>query len=250
MKHWYEIKAQADGEIAEVWIYGIIGEDFWTGEGVKAKDLCVELAKLDVAQLDVHINSPGGDYFGGVAIYGALRRHKAQVNVFVDGYAASAAWLIALAGDNRVMAENGFMMFHRAWACKCGNSLDMLSLAEKLEKLDDQQISTAMGCCTKPEATVREHMDSGETWLSAEEAVEWGFATAIEEPVRAAALTHVAQSFGKLGFKNAPAAHEAAPDPVNDRDAGGAPAIASDPEGGAPSVRPETFVPGFGFRRF
>ncbi|MEA2081066.1 MAG: Clp protease ClpP, partial [Pseudomonadota bacterium] len=103
-RDWYTITNKAD-TAAEVFIYGEIGWD-----GVTAEDFVRDLAAIDAETLDVRVNSPGGSVFGGVAIYNALRLHKATVNIVVDSLAASVAAVITQAGDTRTMVQHSQMM--------------------------------------------------------------------------------------------------------------------------------------------
>lgn len=241
-RKWYEIRAQAGERSAELWIYDVIGVDFW-GDGVDAAQFSQDVAALDVDEIAVHINSPGGSFFDGVAIHAALQRHPAKVTAYVDGYAASAAWLVALAGDRVVMAQNAFMMFHKAYTVTMGNDVELLQRAAMLSKIDDQQVATGLGRASRSEEDFRAALAAGETWLNADEAVEWGFADEVAEPVRAAALARF--DFKALGIKSAPVI-------TDHRDDGGAPSLASEEAGGAPVLteRPEAYIPGLGFARF
>jgi len=117
---WYKIEAKADK--AEIWIYEYIGEDFWTGGGVTAKSFQKYLAAVKASQIDLHINSPGGDVFDGITIYNLLKQHPATVTTYIYGLAASIASVIALAGDRIVMAENALYMVHNPWGVSMGDA--------------------------------------------------------------------------------------------------------------------------------
>ena len=97
-KFWNIKPSNQGSDAAEVWIYDVIGEGWWF-EGVAAKDFCKEVAALNVKQLDVRINSPGGSIPDGVAIANALRRHPANVTTYIDAEASSIATHIAMAGN-------------------------------------------------------------------------------------------------------------------------------------------------------
>ena len=101
----YEIKAKAD--VSEIWLYEEVG--FW---GVGAKDFMAELNAIKSPKIDMHINSPGGEVFDGIAIYNGIKNHAATVTTYIDGIAASIASVIALAGDTVTMAENAMFMMH------------------------------------------------------------------------------------------------------------------------------------------
>ena len=107
MKKYWEFKNMSE-DVAELYIYSEIGEDFW-GESISATDFKEELDNLgNISNLNVYINSPGGSVFDGLAIHNMLKRHKAYKKVFVDGLAASIASVIALAGDEIIIPENAF----------------------------------------------------------------------------------------------------------------------------------------------
>lgn len=181
LRSWYEITAQDEGE-AEILIYDEIG--IW---GITARDFVQRLDELgERARLTVRIDSPGGDVFGGVAIYNALRRNGAEVVVRVDGLAASAASFIAMAGDQVVMPENTMMMIHDPRAIVIGGAEDMRRMAETLEKIVDSIASMyeAKSGLSRDEIVT---MMAEETWLSAAEAVERGLADEMVETVEIAA---------------------------------------------------------------
>lgn len=164
---------------AEIKIYEAIGYDWWSDSGVTHADFVSELEALgDVDQITVRINSPGGDVFDGLAIHNVLKSHKANVEVVVEGFAASIASVIAMAGDQVTMHGASMMMIHDAWAGVIGNSQDMMEVAMILDKIDGQIANTyAARGKNKPEY-YRDAMDA-ETWYGAEEAVSAGLADAI-----------------------------------------------------------------------
>jgi ATP-dependent protease ClpP protease subunit len=170
------IRAADDGQSAEILIYEEIGFDYWTGDGMTAQRLHEELAALgDIGVINVRINSPGGDVFDGLAIYNQLRRHSAHVAVDIDGLAASAASIVAMAGDTVTMGQSSLMMIHDAWSLVMGNAQDMLDFAEVLNKVDGELAATYAEKSGRPADEFRELMDK-ETWLSGDEAVELGLA--------------------------------------------------------------------------
>lgn len=162
---------------AEILLYDSIGEDIFGG--ISAKTFADELAKAKgVSQIDVRINSPGGDAFAGFTMYNLLKSHKAKVNVYVDGLAASAASIIAVAGDEIEIAANGMMMIHNAWTIVSGDSEAFAKQADLLAKID-QSIAETYAAKTKGSVdTIRTQM-AVETWLTAEQAKEQGFADRI-----------------------------------------------------------------------
>lgn len=171
-----------DGAKASLRLFDPI--DSW-GEwwGMSAKEFASTLDGLPshVNTIELLINSPGGDAFDGVAMVNVMRAHPARTVAVVQGIAASAASFIACAADETVMSPNSVLMIHNAWGMSVGNADDMLAYAEVLEKVDVQQAAIYAAKSGKPVDEVREMMRA-ETWLSADEAVEMGFANALVEP--------------------------------------------------------------------
>src|SRR5262245_53778386 len=127
---WAERPLAADSTDANtITIYDVIGEDLWTGGGFTAKRMSAALRSIGKNDVTVKINSPGGDMFEGIAIYNLLREHPAKVTVDVMGWAASAASIIAMAGDEIRMGLGTFMMVHNAWGMVIGNRHDMRAAA-------------------------------------------------------------------------------------------------------------------------
>lgn len=182
--NWYEIKAKANRK-AEVWIYDTIGGGFWS-EGTTAKKFCKEVSELDVDDLDVHINSPGGSVFDGQAIHTILKNHSANVTTYIDGLAASIASIIALAGRKVVMAQGGMFMIHNPRGVSMGESKDMRKTADVLDKIHDVMRGIYVGKCGKDDDEVSKAMDA-ETWYTADEAMEMGFVDEIGCEMKVAA---------------------------------------------------------------
>ncbi len=177
MERWEpEIKAAAEGE-ASISIYDTIGFS-WDGEGVTAKRISAALRSIGAKDVTVNVNSPGGDFFEGVAIYNLLRAHPHKVTVKVMGLAASAASVIAMAGDEILMGDGAFLMIHNAWAVAIGNRHDMLQASEQLAPFDAAMadVYAARSGMTAAEAAAL--MDK-ETWIGANQAIEDGFATGL-----------------------------------------------------------------------
>ncbi len=179
--NYFQIKAK--GDRAEVLIYDEIGEGLFSG--VSAKGLVEQLGQITAAHIDVRINSPGGSVFEGSAIYNALRRHSATITIHIDGLAASIASLIAMAGDQIIMAENALMMIHNPWAGVVGDSRDMRDMADTLDKIK-QSMTSAYARSGMNAAEIAAVMDA-ETWYTAEEATEAGLADEINAALPLAA---------------------------------------------------------------
>jgi ATP-dependent protease ClpP protease subunit len=167
----------------ELRIYGDI--DVGSPEGVSADAVVRQIKNATHAKtISVSINSAGGNMFSGIAIHNALKDHPARVTVKVDGLAASAASIIAMAGDTIEMGEGSFLMVHRAHGLAYGHRGDLRELADVLEKADGEIVSLYAGRTKKPLATVRGWVDA-ETWFTGQEAVEAGLADRIVQTPKA-----------------------------------------------------------------
>ena len=199
-RQWFRVSAKKDNA-AEVFIYDEIGIG-WFGGGVAAIDLIAEIKALKLSRTDeltVRINSPGGDFFEGNTIHNYLRTVGAKVIVRIDGVAASAASIIAMAGDRIEMPANALLFIHNPWMMVAGDASTMREAAENLDKMRDNAAGTylrkAGDKLTRPDLLA---MLDAETWLSAEDSVKHGLADVLDEPVRAAALAQF--DFAALGF--------------------------------------------------
>lgn len=174
---WYTLTRNdaGTGTAAALHVYGVIGWD------VEAGALVAELDALDAATIDVYVNSPGGLLFDGVAIFNALSRHPATVNVTVDGLAASAASLIAMAGDQITMGVGSQMMIHDAAVLAAGNPAELRDLADWLDGQSDNAAAIYAARAGGTRAEWRARM-TAETWYSADQAVEAGLATSVATP--------------------------------------------------------------------
>jgi ATP-dependent Clp protease, protease subunit len=169
---------KARGTSGEIWLYDQVGESFW-GEGISAKQFQKELTAMGkVNTINLHINSPGGDVFDGLAIYNQLKSHPARVVVDVDGLAASIASVIAMAGDEIRMASNAMMMIHNPHGMAVGDSTEMQRVAALLGQVKGSLASTYAARTGQKAAQLDAWMDD-ETWMSAETAVQYGFADVI-----------------------------------------------------------------------
>jgi len=180
---WYSIRARAPvaqgAKSAEILIYGDIGES-WYGDSVLAKDFVQELMALDADEITVRINSFGGSVSDGIAIYNAIKRHKAATTVVIDGVAASIASLIAMAGDTVEMAENALLMIHAPWGMSMGNSADMRDFADYLDTWASA-MSTSYAAKTggTPEDMLALLTDGEDHWYTADEALAGNFVNSI-----------------------------------------------------------------------
>ena len=167
-------KEQNKGKIM---IYHDIGDSYWDEYG--SREFSEEIEALgDVDEIDVYINSDGGEVSAATAIYSQLRAHKAKINTYVDGIAASAASLIFMAGDRRIMREASILMIHNPGMFAYGNSQKLRTTADFLDKLKEA-VLTAYNRAEISEEEISKMMDD-ETWLTAVDALEKGFATEID----------------------------------------------------------------------
>lgn len=198
---WFEIIDKQ--ERAEIWIYEQIGEDWWTGEGITSKGFQKELSSIKAKQIDLHINSPGGNVFDGLTIYNLLKQHPATITTYIDGLAASIASVIALAGDNVTMAENALWMMHNPSGMVMGTSQDMRSMADVLDKVRGSIATAYVGKSGKEEGEIYSLMDS-ETWMTAWEAKSAGLVDEIGSEMDLAACAKFIPVMNKVGFRHIP----------------------------------------------
>lgn len=198
------MKASADGKSADVFIYGEITKWAWEELGeVSSTTFKNELDSLgDVETIHLYINSPGGSVFEGLAIYNMLQRHEARVIVHVDALAASIASVIAMVGDEIRMPKNSMLMIHNAWSYASGNAEQLRKAADDLDRINQSTIQTYLQKASDKltDEKLKELLDA-ETWLSADEAFEYGLCDVVEESNQAAAL--VEESLMKQ-YKNVP----------------------------------------------
>ncbi len=168
--------AESDNEIG---IFDVIGEDYWSGGGVTAKRISGALRAIGKDKpVTVNINSPGGDLFEGLTIYNLLREHEGEVTIKVLGMAASAASVIAMAGDTVEIARGGFFMIHNAWSISIGDRNDHRNFADYLEPFD-RAMGDIYSAHTGIDAVEIGEMMDRETWLGGQAAVDQGFADAL-----------------------------------------------------------------------
>lgn len=175
---WTPRAAEADQDTIS--IYDVIGQDFWTGEGVTAKRVAGALRAIGQKPVTVNVNSPGGDMFEGLAIYNLLVEHPAEVTVRVMGLAASAASIIAMAGDKVEMGLGSMLMIHNSWGMVVGNQNDMRDAAETFAEFDAAMADIYAARTGQPGPEIAAMMNA-ETFMRAEKAIELGFADATFE---------------------------------------------------------------------
>jgi ATP-dependent Clp protease protease subunit len=210
-----EFRVVAKGDEAEIYIYDVIGEDFWTGGGVTAAKFLKAVDEAKASTIHLRINSPGGDVFEARAIVSAMQRSSARFVAHVDSLAASAASVIAVAADEVVMAPGSMLMIHNAWTLQMGDKNAMLETASLLEKIDGtiaDQYAAKTGASREDMAAL---MDA-ETWMEADDAIARGFADELEPKAEKAKnawnLTAYAKAPEAVALGEEVAVSEATPD--------------------------------------
>lgn len=181
MDRWSEVgagvRAVATGDNI-ITMFGDIGEDYWTGGGITAKKVQSQLRAIGERDVEVHINSGGGDMFEGIAIYNVLREHPHKITIKVMGIAASAASVLAMAGDTIEIGASSFLMIHNCWVGAVGNRHDMAEVAAFLEPFDLAMADVYAARTGIDTAQITKWMDA-DTWMSGSVAVDRGFANAL-----------------------------------------------------------------------
>lgn len=227
---------ETNGSEANITIYGDITSWPWLEGDVSAANLSQKLEALgDVSRINVFINSYGGEVAEGVAIYNALKRHKAKVVTYCDGFACSIASVIFMAGDERIMNEASVLMVHNAWTGARGNAAELRKAADDLDKINQLAITAYMAHFKGSEEELQTIMDA-ESWVLPEEAVEHGFATSIDKTESDKASQNARANFAQMVLK-ARAAQATEPEPPVDPAPPAEPVAEPEPE---PPAEPDT----------
>lgn len=200
-KKYYDIKAAIDESVADVYIYEQIGAGFWS-EGVTAAAFVKDLKSLNVENINLHINSPGGSVFEAMAIYSALKEHPATITANIDGIAASAATFVSLAADKIIIAQNAMFMIHNPYLATVGSAEELRKDADILDKMRANMVDIYMTRFNGTEEELIAALDA-ETWYSGEEALEAGFADVVKNEIKMAASFNK-DLFAALGYKRVP----------------------------------------------
>ena len=213
-KFWNFKNVKEDPKIGELDIYGEIADSSWWDDDVTPKQFKKDMDALgDISELNVYINSPGGDVFAGQTIYSILKRKKCTVNVYIDGLAASAASVIAMVGrvDGNTLnvPKNAMLMIHNPWSLAWGYASDMRQMADTLDKIRDSIVAVYKDSSGLEDKDIIELMDA-ETWMTAQDALDFGFIDHIDESKEIAASISEkifninGQKFDISKFKNFP----------------------------------------------
>lgn len=201
---WYRIENKAPGDTASIFLYDELGSF-----GITANDFVKELRDVKGGSIDVYVNSPGGECYEGLAIFNALRNHKAHITVHIDGLAASAASFVAMAGDKIVAERNATLMIHEAHALGVGDANDMRKLGDMLDRMSDTIANIYAERAGGTVAQWRARMAT-ETWFSADEAKAVGL---VDEVVASPPIKGMPRNTWDLSIFNF-AGRAAAPDPL------------------------------------
>lgn len=179
-KRYFSLVMNEEKSEADVNIFGDITSWAWEEYGeVSANILSKQLEEMgDVKTINVHISSYGGEVKEGLAIYNALKNHKAKVKTYCDGFACSIASVIFMAGDERIMSKSSLLMIHNAWMFTSGNANELRKQADDLDKMTQASVNAYMEHISISEKELKELLDN-ESWLDYEQCLEMGFATSI-----------------------------------------------------------------------
>lgn len=175
----HQFKAETSGDTSKITIYGVIGSSWWD-DSTSASDIERVLKDITTDTIHVHINSGGGDAFDGIAIYNQLKNHAAKVIIHVDGLAASAASIIAMAADELIMNTGSMLMIHEGSTFDWGTKTQFRKTLNALEGLD-KSIADVYMTRFKGEREEIDTMIVNETWFTAQEAVDVGLADKVNE---------------------------------------------------------------------
>ena len=176
MKKYYQLLAE--NREASIYIYGDITSWEWSESDVSSYTLSKEIEGLDVDIINVYINSYGGEVAEGLAIYNALRRHAAKVKTYCDGFACSAASVVFMAGNERIMSNSSLLFIHNAWSYAAGNANQLRKQAEDLDVITQTSINAYLDEVNISEEELKKMLDA-ETWILPKDALDMGFATSI-----------------------------------------------------------------------
>ncbi len=176
--NFYQLSINEDS--AELFIYGDITSYKWYEDDVCAYDLSKELKELNGKDLKVRINSYGGEVSQGLAIYNLLRDYEGNVKTICDGFACSAASVVFMAGKERIMNKASLLLIHNAWTYVSGDANELRKQADDLEKITRPSIEVYKSTSHLTENEIKEMMDR-EEWITADEALDYGFATSVNE---------------------------------------------------------------------
>ncbi len=225
MKNKY-FMAEEKGDTLDILIFGDITSWEWLESDVSSYTLAKLIQESGAKEITVHINSYGGEVAEGIAIYNSLKNHPAKVVTVCDGFACSAASVVFMAGEERRMNPVSLLMIHNAWTSASGNAAELRKAADDIEVVSRTAANAYLSCVNITEEELQAMLDS-ESWITPEEALEKGFATALFNEKGAAGqqysaketiIRQLAGGRGPSGAKDAGAAagQPIPPDPPRD----------------------------------
>lgn len=186
---------EENGDSTDLYIFGEIsswGQWYEDDPDRSAYNIVNELKKASSKNINVHINSMGGDVGEGLAIYNTLKNSGKNIATYCDGFACSAASVVFMAGSERVMSRETLLMIHNAWTVSVGNADGLRKDADDLDKINETMSNTYLEGTNISKEDLKALMDN-ETWITADEAVQYGFATKIigDDDAKASAMASI-----------------------------------------------------------
>lgn len=201
---------------ADIYIFGDITSWEWLESDVSSYTLARTIQSLDADEITVHINSYGGEVAEGLAIHNSLKNSKAKIRTVCDGFACSAASVVFMAGEERMMNPASLLMIHNAWSYASGNAAELRKAADDLDAISKTAAEAYRARINLSDEELAELLDN-ETWIVPKDAVDWGFATGILEDEQAAGINQSARTSvyqaltGKLAPRQQPEPPEETP---------------------------------------
>lgn len=220
----YKVDASASTDEATIYLYDVIGLDWWTGGGITAKQFAADMSAITAGTIHLRFNSPGGDVFEARAMVSAIQQHPSKVVAHIDGLAASAASFLAMHADEIEITDGAFFMIHNGWTVAVGNRHAMLDMAAMLEQIDSAIVDDYHVKTKIDQAEIARMMDA-ETWINASDAVSMGFADRIAVSKKDAKAQARADTWDLSAYAHAPtnitspAASQAANDELAEQEA-------------------------------
>ena len=207
------------GRTADIFIFGDITSWEWLESDVSSYTLARAVQDLEADQINVHINSYGGEVAEGLAICNSLKNHPARVRTVCDGFACSAASVVFMAGDERVMNPASLLMVHNAWTNASGNARELRKAADDLDVITSASVETYKARVNLSDGELAALLDN-ETWITPADAVAWGFATEVLEEPQAETASQSARAavFQALTAAEKPPAPPPPPRPEKKKD--------------------------------
>lgn len=178
---------------ADIYIFGDITSWEWLESDVSSYTLARTIQSLDVDEITVHINSYGGEVAEGLAIHNSLKNSKAKIRTVCDGFACSAASVVFMAGEERMMNPASLLMIHNAWSCASGNAAELRKAADDLDAISKTAAEVYKARISLSDEELTALLDD-ETWIVPQDAVDWGFATGILEDAQASGINQSART--------------------------------------------------------